>query len=93
MNCDRYDYDVRRLTVGDNVELYIEPEHRWQRGTFAISTAGTAFIEIGGRVQFRFEQALLMGLRRLPATPATPATPAAPRRRRRRPAPEGHERA
>ncbi len=65
MQLERYDYDTRHLGVGDPVEVFIEPERRWQRGTFGISTAGTAFVEIGGRVQFRFEQALLMGLRRI----------------------------
>ena len=78
MDCDRYDYDVRQLAVGDVVELYIGPEHRWQRGTFGITTSGTAFVEIVGRVQFRFEQALLMGLRRVIVSRPLP------RRRRRR---------
>jgi hypothetical protein len=75
MDLPRYDYDVRRLSVGDTVEVFIEPERRWQRGVFAISTAGTAFVEMPGRVCFRFDQALLMGLRRIVA-------PRAPRRRR-----------
>jgi hypothetical protein len=57
------------LERGDAVELYLELERRWQRATFDISTAGVAFVEVPGRVQFRFDQALLMGLR-------------APRRRR-----------
>ena len=88
MNGDRYDYDVRCLTVGDSVEVYVGPERRWQHGTFGISTAGTAFVEIGGRVQFRFEQAMLMGLRRVVAPPKPDPTarrttaPATNRRRR-----------
>lgn len=57
---------MRRLQRGDGVEVYLEIERRWQRGTFDISTAGVAFIELPGRVQFRLEQALLMGLRRAP---------------------------
>jgi hypothetical protein len=60
-----YDYDVRNLDIGDPVEVFIELERRWRPGTFCVSTAGTAFVEIAGRVHFRFEQALLMGLRRV----------------------------
>jgi hypothetical protein len=60
---EREDLDVRSLERGDAVELYLEPEHRWQRATFDISTAGVAFVELPGRVQFRLDQALLMGLR------------------------------
>jgi hypothetical protein len=66
----RYDYDVRDLEIGDPVELFIAPERRWERGTFGVSTAGVAFVEIRGRVQFRFEQALLMGMRRSAAESA-----------------------
>ena len=62
---NRYDYDVRQLAAGDAVEVFIEANRRWEPGVFAISTAGMAFVEIRGRVQFRFEQALLMGLRRI----------------------------
>ena len=61
---DREELDVRTLERGDSVELYLELEHRWQRGMFDISTAGIAFVELPGRVQFRLDQALLMGLRR-----------------------------
>jgi hypothetical protein len=57
------DFDVRSLERGDPVELYLELEHRWQRAIFDISTAGVAFVELPGRVQFRLDQALLMGLR------------------------------
>lgn len=65
MRANRYDYDVRQLSPGDAVEVFVEPDRRWEPGIFAISTAGTAFVEIRDRIQFRFEQALLMGLRRI----------------------------
>jgi hypothetical protein len=62
----------RSLDIGDAVEVFIEPSRRWRRGTVGVSRAGTAFVEIDGRVQFRLEQALLMGLRRLGEPDAHP---------------------
>ena len=55
--------DVRRLERGDAVELFVDGERRWRLATFDISTAGVAFVELPQRIQFRLEQALLMGLR------------------------------
>ena len=65
MRRDSYDYDVRHLEVGDPVEVFLEPDHRWEAGVFSISTAGTAYVETRARAQLRFEQALLMGLRKV----------------------------
>src|SRR3954447_21339748 len=53
MNGERFDYDVRQLSVGDVVEVFVE--RRWERGTFQISTAGTAFVDIPARTPYRFE--------------------------------------
>jgi hypothetical protein len=64
--------DRRPLDVGDPVEVFIEPSRRWRRGPVGVSRAGTAFVEIDGRVQFRLEQALLMGLRRIGEPDAHP---------------------
>jgi hypothetical protein len=71
VHADCYDYDVKHLAPGDGVEVFIEPERRWAPGIFAISTAGIAFIELRPRIHLRFEQALLMGLRRVIAPKKT----------------------
>jgi hypothetical protein len=58
-------FDVRRLDVGDAVDVYVESERRWARGRFEISSEGRAFIDVAGREPIRFDSALLMGLRRV----------------------------
>ena len=61
-----FDFDVRELRRGETVEVFLEPERRWCRAVFDISTAGLAFIELPNHRQLRLEQALLMGMRRSP---------------------------
>jgi len=58
-------FDVRRLEPGDHVEVFIEPERRWVRGRFRISTAGDALVELPCRQEMTFERALASGLRRV----------------------------
>jgi hypothetical protein len=61
----RFDFDVRQLQPGDEVELYIEPKRIWERGTFEISTGGIAYVSLPGRAAVRFDGAIGMGLRRV----------------------------
>lgn len=58
-------FDVRRLEPGDPVEVFIDTERRWVRGTFQISTAGDALVEVPSRDVVMFERALYMGLKRV----------------------------
>jgi hypothetical protein len=58
-------FDIRRLESGDPVEVYIERERQWLRGTFLISTAGEAWIDVPRRGALAFESALTMGLKRI----------------------------
>lgn len=58
-------FDVRRLESGDPVEVFSEPERRWLRGTFRISTAGDALVDVARRESVRFCDALRMGVRRV----------------------------
>jgi hypothetical protein len=58
-------FDVRRLDSGDAVDVFIEGERQWLRGTFQISTAGEAWIDIPRRGALAFESALAMGLKRV----------------------------
>jgi hypothetical protein len=43
----------------------MEADRHWSRGTFQISTAGDALIELQYRQSISFERALAMGLRRV----------------------------
>jgi hypothetical protein len=58
-------FDMRRLEPGDPVDVFMEAERRWSRGTFRISTAGDAIIELSHRQPLAFWDALAMGLRRV----------------------------
>lgn len=58
-------FDVRRLESGDPVEVLIESEHRWVRGTFRISTCGDAWVDLSLREPLPFERALFLGLKRI----------------------------
>ena len=58
-------FDVRRLEPGDDVDVFIEAERRWSRGTFRISTAGDAVVELAHRQTVALWDALAMGLRRV----------------------------
>jgi hypothetical protein len=60
-----YDHDVRNLAPGDEVEVYVAPERAWAPGIFDVSTAGVAYVELGGRAIVRLDGAMLMGLRRV----------------------------
>jgi hypothetical protein len=60
-----YDSDVRNLEPGDEVEVYVAPERAWASGTFDISTAGVAYVELRGRAMISLDGAILMGLRRV----------------------------
>jgi len=66
-SCDERElqFDVRRLEPGDQVDVFMEAERRWSRGTFQISTSGDALIELPYRQSISFERALAMGLRRV----------------------------
>jgi hypothetical protein len=65
--CDERElqFDVRRLEPGDQVDVFMEADRHWSRGTFQISTAGDALIELQYRQSISFERALAMGLRRV----------------------------
>ena len=65
--CDERElqFDVRRLEPGDQVDVFMEADRRWSRGTFQISTSGDALIELQYRQSISFERALAMGLRRV----------------------------
>jgi hypothetical protein len=45
--CDERElqFDVRRLEPGDQVDVFMEADRHWSRGTFQISTAGDALID------------------------------------------------
>jgi hypothetical protein len=58
-------FDVCRLEPGDQVEVFMEAERYWSRGTLQISTAGDALIELQYRQTISFDRALAMGLRRV----------------------------
>jgi hypothetical protein len=57
-------FDPRCLDVGDRVDVFLESERRWTRGTFEISTAGVAFVRMTDGESIHFGAALRMGLRR-----------------------------
>ena len=57
-------FDLRRLEPGDAVDVFVDEERRWARGTFKVSTAGDAFIDVERRM-VPFEAALASGLRRV----------------------------
>lgn len=56
--------DVRRLQLGDAVEVFIDSERGWCRGYFDITTAGDAVIELPGGETVTLAVALLLGMRR-----------------------------
>jgi hypothetical protein len=58
-------FDVRRLEPGDPVEIFVEPERRWARGTFRITTAGDAVVEAVNGETLSFARALGLGLKRV----------------------------
>jgi hypothetical protein len=60
-----FQFDVRGLDSGHAVEVFLEDERRWVQGEFHISTAGDALVAIPRREALSFEQALLMGLKRV----------------------------
>jgi hypothetical protein len=60
-----FQFDVRRLEAGDPVDVFGESERRWLRGTFRISTAGDAFVDLPRRDSIGFEDALRIGVRRV----------------------------
>jgi hypothetical protein len=59
------EFDVHRLEPGDQVDVFVESERRWSRGTFQMSTTGDALVELPYRQTLSFERALAMGLRRV----------------------------
>lgn len=65
--CDERElqFDVRRLESGDPVEVFVEREREWVRGTFRISSAGEALIDMFRRETVEFQRALAMGLKRV----------------------------
>lgn len=61
-----WQFDVRQLEAGDPVEVFVDDERRWVRGTFQITTAGQALVELSaGQARINFHRALRMGLRRV----------------------------
>lgn len=61
-----WQFDVRQLETGDPVEVFVDEERRWVRGTFQITTSGQALVELGtGPARVSFHRALQMGLRRV----------------------------
>lgn len=58
-------FDIRQLEAGDPVEVFLDEERCWVRGTFQITTAGQALIELVGQARINFHRALRMGLRRV----------------------------
>ena len=65
--CDERElqFDICHLEPGDQVDVFMEADRHWSRGTFQISTAGDALIELQYRQIISLERALAMGLRRV----------------------------
>jgi len=55
--------DVRSLQLGDPVEVFMDSERGWCRGTFEITTAGVAVIAIAGDETVTLAEALILGMR------------------------------
>ena len=55
--------DVRRLQLGDAVEVFMDSARGWCRGYFDITTAGAAVIELPGGETVPLALALLLGMR------------------------------
>lgn len=58
-------FDVRRLEPGDAVDVFVEADRYWARGTFEITTDGNARILLSRENIIAFDVALHMGLRRV----------------------------
>lgn len=65
--CDEreFQFDVRRLEPGDAVDVFVETERRWARGTFEVTTDGAARVLLSREHILAFDVALQMGLRRV----------------------------
>lgn len=55
--------DVRSLQLGDPVEVFMDSERGWCRGTFEITTAGVAVIALAGAETVTLAEALILGMR------------------------------
>ena len=55
--------DVRSLQLGDAVEVFMDNERGWCRGTFEITTAGVAVIALAGKDTVTLAEALILGMR------------------------------
>lgn len=59
-------FDVRQLAAGDPVEVFVDDERCWLRGTFRLTAAGEPLVElIAGDARVELHRALAMGLRRV----------------------------
>lgn len=57
------DLDVRSLQLGDAVEVFMDNERGWCRGTFEITTAGVAVVALAGKETVTLAEALILGMR------------------------------
>lgn len=60
-----FQFDIRRLETGDAVDVFVETERRWARGTFEVTTDGTAHVLLSREHILTLDVALQMGLRRV----------------------------
>ena len=57
------DLDVRSLQLGDPVEVFMDSERGWCRGTVEITTAGVAVIALAVDETVTLAEALILGMR------------------------------
>ena len=63
------EFDLHRLQCGDAVEVFIDGARGWCRGTFEVTTAGEAIVELSGGETVALAEALRRGIR--PPRPRT----------------------
>ena len=57
------EFDLRNLQRGEVVEVFVDRARGWCRGTFEITTAGVAIVELAGGETVALAEALRNGIR------------------------------